>query len=86
MKRHTDGANHMYFDAHAKFMSRGQIMSDPCGEPWSGVELMRLLSDSGRCPLARPLPAIGSANSERWSGAGRPVALGPDDHPLLLIP
>jgi len=36
------GVNMTYFDGHAKWMSKGKILSDPCGEPFSGVSLMRL--------------------------------------------
>ncbi len=36
------GVNMTYFDGHAKWMSKGKVLSNPCGEPWSGVELMRL--------------------------------------------
>lgn len=42
LRRHANGFNPMYFDGHAKYMSAGQILSNPCGDPWSGVELMRL--------------------------------------------
>jgi prepilin-type N-terminal cleavage/methylation domain-containing protein/prepilin-type processing-associated H-X9-DG protein len=35
------GVNLTFFDGHAKWWSKGRILSDPCGEPWSGVELMR---------------------------------------------
>ncbi|HRK21270.1 MAG TPA: prepilin-type N-terminal cleavage/methylation domain-containing protein [Fimbriimonadaceae bacterium] len=42
LRRHTQGFNPMFFDGHAKFMSAGQILSNPCGTPWSGVELMRM--------------------------------------------
>lgn len=41
IRRHANGFNPMFFDGHAKFMSAGQILSNPCGDPWSGVELMR---------------------------------------------
>ncbi len=36
------GVNMTYFDGHAKWMSKGKILSEPCGEPFSGVSLMRL--------------------------------------------
>lgn len=42
LRRHFQGFNAMYFDGHAAYMSAGRILSDPCGEPWSGVQLMRL--------------------------------------------
>ncbi|MDX2065314.1 MAG: prepilin-type N-terminal cleavage/methylation domain-containing protein [Fimbriimonadaceae bacterium] len=35
------GVNMTYFDGHAKWRSRGSSLSDPCGEPFSGVQLMR---------------------------------------------
>jgi prepilin-type N-terminal cleavage/methylation domain-containing protein/prepilin-type processing-associated H-X9-DG protein len=41
LDRHHKGFNGTFFDGHAKWMSKGQILSNPCGTPWSGVELMR---------------------------------------------
>ncbi len=41
LRRHFQGFNAMYFDGHAAFMPAGRLLSDPCGDPWSGVELMR---------------------------------------------
>ncbi|MEJ5252979.1 MAG: DUF1559 domain-containing protein [Chthonomonadetes bacterium] len=41
MTRHSGGCNNMFFDGHAKWLSRGALLSNPCGEPYSGVELMR---------------------------------------------
>ena len=35
------GVNMTFFDGHAKWVSKGKILSDPCGMPWSGVDLMR---------------------------------------------
>jgi prepilin-type processing-associated H-X9-DG protein len=35
------GVNMTFFDGHAKWFSKGKILSNPCGDPWSGVELMR---------------------------------------------
>jgi len=35
------GLNLSFFDGHAKWHSKGQIMSDPCGLPFSGVDLIR---------------------------------------------
>jgi prepilin-type N-terminal cleavage/methylation domain-containing protein/prepilin-type processing-associated H-X9-DG protein len=35
------GINMTFFDGHAKWMSKGKILSEPCGIPWSGVQLMR---------------------------------------------
>ncbi|MCU0316333.1 MAG: prepilin-type N-terminal cleavage/methylation domain-containing protein [Fimbriimonadaceae bacterium] len=51
------GVNMTYFDGHAKWMSQGQALSDPCGEPWSGVSLMRLY----------PIPATpGNPSRTMW--------------------
>lgn len=38
----NNGVNMTYFDGHAKWQSKGYLLSDPCGLPWSGVDLMRL--------------------------------------------
>lgn len=35
------GVNMTFFDGHAKWQSKGLILSDVCGLPWSGVQLMR---------------------------------------------
>jgi prepilin-type N-terminal cleavage/methylation domain-containing protein/prepilin-type processing-associated H-X9-DG protein len=35
------GVNMTFFDGHAQWVSKGKILSDPCGLPWSGVTLMR---------------------------------------------
>jgi len=35
------GVNLTFFDGHAKWHSKGKILSDPCGLPWSGVQIMR---------------------------------------------
>lgn len=35
------GVNGTFFDTHAKWISKGRLLSNPCGEPWSGVALMR---------------------------------------------
>ena len=48
LSRHQNGVNCIFFDGHAKWMSRGALAADPCGLPFSGVDLMR------RYPL--PLP------------------------------
>jgi prepilin-type N-terminal cleavage/methylation domain-containing protein/prepilin-type processing-associated H-X9-DG protein len=50
MTRHNQGVNAAFFDGHAKWMSRGTLLSDPCGEPWSGVALMRLYPIPGAAP------------------------------------
>jgi prepilin-type N-terminal cleavage/methylation domain-containing protein/prepilin-type processing-associated H-X9-DG protein len=41
MRRHSGGCNAMFFDGHAKWLSQGTWLSNPCGEPYSGVELIR---------------------------------------------
>jgi len=41
MERHSGGVNCMFFDGHAKWMSKGALTQDPCGLPHSGVDLMR---------------------------------------------
>ncbi|MBX7131113.1 MAG: prepilin-type N-terminal cleavage/methylation domain-containing protein [Fimbriimonadaceae bacterium] len=41
LRRHSDGFNAMFFDGHAQKMNRGKMLADPCGEPYSGVSLMR---------------------------------------------
>jgi prepilin-type N-terminal cleavage/methylation domain-containing protein/prepilin-type processing-associated H-X9-DG protein len=51
MTRHQNGANCTFFDGHAKWMSRGALTKDPCGLPYSGVDLMR------QYPLPLPDPA-----------------------------
>ena len=51
LKRHQDGVNATFFDGHAKWMSRGALTKDPCGLPYSGVDLMRLY------PIPIPNPA-----------------------------
>jgi prepilin-type N-terminal cleavage/methylation domain-containing protein/prepilin-type processing-associated H-X9-DG protein len=35
------GCNNMFFDGHAKWLSKGELLKDPCGLPYSGVDLMR---------------------------------------------
>ncbi len=35
------GVNMTFFDGHAKWVSKGKVLSEPCGMPWSGVQLMR---------------------------------------------
>jgi hypothetical protein len=54
LTRHTGGMNSTFFDGHAKWMSRGQLLTNPCGTPWSGVDLLRQyplpLPDPGRTP------------------------------------
>jgi prepilin-type N-terminal cleavage/methylation domain-containing protein/prepilin-type processing-associated H-X9-DG protein len=41
LTRHTNGVNCVFFDGHAKWMSKGELTRDPCGLPYSGVDLMR---------------------------------------------
>jgi prepilin-type N-terminal cleavage/methylation domain-containing protein/prepilin-type processing-associated H-X9-DG protein len=54
LTRHNGGVNCMFFDGHAKWMSKGALTKDPCGLPYSGVNLMRLyplpLPNPGRVP------------------------------------
>jgi len=50
MGRHNGGVNAMFFDGHAKWLSRGALLTDPCGEPWSGVSLMRTYPIPGAAP------------------------------------
>jgi len=35
------GVNSTFFDGHAKWISKGAWLKDPCGLPYSGVQLMR---------------------------------------------
>ncbi len=35
------GCNNMFFDGHAKWLSKGAWLKDPCGLPYSGVNLLR---------------------------------------------
>lgn len=35
------GVNMTFFDGHSKWQSRGKTLSEPCGLPYSGVDLMR---------------------------------------------
>ena len=51
LRRHQQGVNCVFFDGHAKWMSRGALTVEPCGLPYSGVDLMR------RYPLPLPNPA-----------------------------
>lgn len=41
MDRHSGGANATFVDGHAKKMLKGKLLQDPCGLPWSGVDVMR---------------------------------------------
>jgi len=50
LRRHNGGVNAMFMDGHSKWMSRGALLSNPCGEPWSGVELMRRYPIPGAAP------------------------------------
>jgi len=50
MRRHQQGVNAMFFDGHAKWMGRGKLLTDPCGEPYSGVSLTRLYPIPGAAP------------------------------------
>jgi prepilin-type N-terminal cleavage/methylation domain-containing protein/prepilin-type processing-associated H-X9-DG protein len=35
------GVNNTFFDGHAKWLHKGKLLADPCGLPYSGVQLMR---------------------------------------------
>lgn len=50
MTRHSGGCNNMFFDGHAKWLSKGTLLADPCGEPYSGVSLMRAYPIPGAAP------------------------------------
>ncbi|MCC2672524.1 MAG: hypothetical protein K0Q72_4996, partial [Armatimonadetes bacterium] len=50
LRRHSGGVNATFFDGHAKWLSRGTLLADPCGEPWSGVSLMRQYPIPGAAP------------------------------------
>ena len=50
MRRHREGVNAMFFDGHATWLNRGALLRDPCGEPYSGVELMRRYPIPGAAP------------------------------------
>jgi prepilin-type N-terminal cleavage/methylation domain-containing protein/prepilin-type processing-associated H-X9-DG protein len=56
MRRHSNGVNSMFFDGHAKWLGYGTLLADPCGDPWSGVELMRLYPIPGAAPWHRNCP------------------------------
>lgn len=56
MTRHTAGVNNTFFDGHAKWFSRGALLADPCGEPYSGVSLMRLYPIPGAAPWHENCP------------------------------
>lgn len=51
LTRHQNGVNVAFFDGHTKWMSRGALTKDPCGLPFSGVDLLR------RFPLPLPNPS-----------------------------
>jgi prepilin-type processing-associated H-X9-DG protein len=54
LSRHQGGVNGIFFDGHAKWMSKGAFTREPCGLPYSGVNLMRryplLLPNAARTP------------------------------------
>lgn len=60
LTRHSNGVNVTFFDGHAKWMSKGALTADPCGLPYSGVQLMRQyplpLPDPGRSPWVPVCP------------------------------
>ena len=56
MRRHNEGVNAAFFDGHAKWMSKGTWLSNPCGEPWAGVDLMRRYPIPGAAPWHERCP------------------------------
>jgi prepilin-type processing-associated H-X9-DG protein len=40
--RHTGSSQNAFLDGHARSLSKGAWLSEPCGLPYSGVDLMRL--------------------------------------------
>ncbi|MCE9558819.1 MAG: prepilin-type N-terminal cleavage/methylation domain-containing protein [Armatimonadetes bacterium] len=56
----TNGVNNTFFDGHAKWLSKGALTSDPCGLPYSGVQLMR------QYPIP---PTPGQPNRTPWHPA-----------------
>lgn len=50
MRRHAGGCNNVFFDGHARWLTRAELLRDPCGEPYSGVSLMRLYPIPGSAP------------------------------------
>lgn len=60
LERHTGGCVAMFFDGHAAYMKAGKLRADPCGLPYSGVQLMRMY----------PLPATpGRPDRTPWHAA-----------------
>lgn len=41
LERHSGGCVAMFFDGHAAYLKAGRLRADPCGLPYSGVQLMR---------------------------------------------
>jgi prepilin-type N-terminal cleavage/methylation domain-containing protein/prepilin-type processing-associated H-X9-DG protein len=56
MRRHGGGCNNMFLDGHCQWLSRAQLMADPCGEPYSGVRLMRQHPIPGAAPWCPECP------------------------------
>lgn len=52
--RHSGGLNAILLDGHAKWLVYGALLRDPCGEPYSGVQLMRRYPLPGVAPGAPP--------------------------------
>jgi len=50
MRRHSAGVNAVFFDGHAKWMNSARLLQNPCGEPYSGVSLMRQYPIPGAAP------------------------------------
>ena len=43
LNRHSGGLNATFLDGHARRLSREALLKDPCGEPYSGVSLLRAI-------------------------------------------
>lgn len=56
MRRHSGGCNNMFLDGHCQWLSRQQLMADTCGEPYSGVRLMRQHPIPGAAPWCPECP------------------------------
>lgn len=54
--RHSLGVNNAFFDGHAKWFSKGALLADSCGEPYSGVSLMRQYPIPGAAPWHENCP------------------------------
>jgi prepilin-type N-terminal cleavage/methylation domain-containing protein/prepilin-type processing-associated H-X9-DG protein len=50
LTRHNQGCSFTFFDGHAKWMGRHTLLQNPCGDPYSGVQLMRQYPIPGAAP------------------------------------